>query len=164
MIHIASNKTKSQLSAFQPTDVQPNAIDVRLSKVFAISKKAFVISEEFKQHRGTAELLPDTKGFWTLQPGTYEVVMDGTVKMGDSEAGWIISRSTFNRNGLFLTSGLYDSGYEGVMAAALHVTSGPAVIAVGTRIGQFLLFKAEAVSSYNGSYGTASDHDKKYTQ
>jgi len=48
------------------------------------------------------------------------------------------------------------------MAGVLHVTVGPAKIKKGTRIGQYLSFNAESLSTYNGSYGIGKDHDKKY--
>ena len=86
---------------------------------------------------------PDENDDWHLDVGTYEIIMEGEITIGPDEAGWVITRSTLNRNGLFITSGLYDSGYQGVMAGALHVNVGPAVIRKGTRVGQFLLFKAE---------------------
>jgi deoxycytidine triphosphate deaminase len=88
--------------------------------------------------------------------------MENIIRVGENEAGWVITRSTLNRNGLFLTSGLYDTGYHGVMAGVLHVTVGPARIKRGTRIGQYLSFDAEALHSYEGSYGLNSEHDKKY--
>jgi deoxycytidine triphosphate deaminase len=92
----------------------------------------------------------------------YEVIFEGIVDIKEGEAGWVITRSTLNRNGLFLTSGLYDSGYTGVMAGCLHVTSGPARIKKGTRLGQFILFEAESLSSYDGDYGVGKEHDEKY--
>ena len=95
-------------------------------------------------------------------PGDYEVVMENIIQVGESEAGWVITRSTLNRNGLFLTSGLYDSGYHGVMAGVLHVGIGPARIKKGTRIGQYWSFDAESLSTYDGDYGIGKDHDKKY--
>lgn len=88
--------------------------------------------------------------------------MENLIHVGDGEAGWVITRSTLNRNGLYLTSGLYDSGYNGVMAAVLHVTCGMARIKRGTRIGQYISFEAEALSSYDGDYGLKKEHDKKY--
>ena len=94
--------------------------------------------------------------------GTYEIIMEGEITIGDDEAGWVITRSTLNRNGLFITSGLYDSGYKGVMAGALHVNVANAVIKKGTRVGQFLLFKAEAVNQYDGDYGTGKADDQMY--
>ena len=48
------------------------------------------------------------------------------------------------------------------MAGALHVNGGPAKIKKGTRGGQFLMFKAESLSSYDGDYGVGKDHDQKY--
>ena len=89
--------------------------------------------------------------------------MENIISVGAGEAGWVITRSTLNRNGCFITSGLYDSGYHGVMAGAMHVTSGPLMIKKGTRVGQFLLFKSETVKMYDGDYGIGKEHDKKYT-
>jgi deoxycytidine triphosphate deaminase len=88
--------------------------------------------------------------------------MENIIHVGAGEAGWVITRSTLNRNGLFLTSGLYDSGYHGVMAGVLHVTIGNARIKRGTRIGQYLSFEAEALSQYDGDYGINKSHDNKY--
>lgn len=163
MIHIFGPSSLSTLTNVKEGDIQPNAVDLRLDKIFKIKNDVFEISNEQKKHRGTDyEIQPDRNGYFFLEPGHYEVVMENIIKVGENEAGWVIVRSTFNRNGLFLTSGLYDSGYHGVMAGVLHVTIGPARIKKGTRIGQYLSFKAEALHSYNGSYGLNSEHDKKY--
>ena len=163
MIHILGEKSNSKLTNVKEGDSQPNAVDLRLGKVFKINNKAFEISEEYKSHRGTEEVQPTT-GWYNLEEGTYEVVMENIVTVGTDEAGWVITRSTLNRNGVFITSGLYDSGYNGVMAGAMHVRSGPVSIKKGTRIAQFLLFKAESLTQYSGSYGLNSEHDKKYSK
>jgi len=163
MIHILGEKSNSRLTAIQDGDSQPNAIDLRLGKVFAINNTLFELSEEGKRHRGTTEITP-VYDWYYLEEGTYEVVMENIVTIGADEAGWVITRSTLNRNGVFITSGLYDSGYNGVMAGAMHVRGGPVRIKKGTRVAQFLLFKAEALTLYNGSYGLNSEHDKKYTK
>lgn len=163
MKHIASVLSTSTLTGVQEGDVQPNAVDLRLGKVFQINNEVFEVSNDHKKHRGSKELLPDAEGYFTLYPGSYEVVMENIIHVGPNEAGWVITRSTLNRNGCFITSGLYDSGYHGVMAGVLHVTSGTARIKQGTRIGQYLSFDAEALHSYNGSYGIGKEHDKKYT-
>jgi len=162
MKHIMGSNSKSDLTNVQEGDIQPNAVDLRLDKVFQIKENIFEITNETKSHRGTTELTPDDQGFFYLEPGHYEVVMENVINVGEGEAGWVITRSTFNRNGLFLTSGLYDSGYHGIMAGVLHVTVGPARIKKGTRIGQYLSFSAEMLHAYDGSYGLKSDHDKKY--
>lgn len=134
--------------------IQPNAVDLRLDRVWRMDPlDYFLIEEGTHHHRNKVEVLPDTSGFFTFFPGVYEVQFDQIVKIGPQDAGWVITRSSLNRNGLFLTSGLYDSGYNGAMAGALHVDGGPAKIKKGTRIGQFLLFDAQSVKLYDGSYG-----------
>lgn len=154
--------SKSSLSNVKDGDVQPNAVDLRLNKIFKINSDIFEISNDFKKHRGTEELFPDGEGYFFLDPGHYEIVMENIINVGPNEAGWVITRSTFNRNGLFITSGLYDSGYHGVMAGVLHVTVGSAKIKQGTRIGQYLSFDSESIKMYDGSYGIGKEHDKKY--
>jgi deoxycytidine triphosphate deaminase len=159
MKHIMGPQSRSKLTNVQEGDVQPNAVDLRLGKVFAISEGLFEISNEHKKHRGSVELVPDSDGYYNLEPGSYEVVMENIIHVGQDEAGWVITRSTLNRNACFLTSGLYDSGYSGAMAGVLHITVGQARIKQGTRIGQYLSFSAEMLHQYNGSYGF--DHTGK---
>ena len=161
MIHLASPNSKSSLSEFDDDQVQPNAIDLRVDKIFQSYSQVFVISEEEKSHRETREI-KTTDDWWRLEVGSYEIIMQGIVTLADDEAGWVITRSSLNRNGCFITSGLYDSGYSGVMAGVLHVNNGPIRIKRGTRVGQFLLFKAEALNQYDGDYGVGKQHDQKY--
>lgn len=168
MKHIMGPNSRSTLSQVQPNDIQPNAVDLRIDKVLRIKDGAmFKLSEKVKEHRGSIEVstfvMGDGEDWFNLAPGHYEVVMQNIIQVGPGEAGWVITRSTLNRNGVFITSGLYDTGYHGVMAAALHVTCGNFVVARGTRIGQYLSFNSESLKEYNGSYGLQSDHDKKYT-
>lgn len=162
MKHIGSPSTTTTLTNVQPEDLQPNAIDLRLDKVFRINTTEFLIDNEKKVHRGTYELDPNGDGYFTLFPGSYEIVMENIIHVGQGEAGWVITRSTLNRNGCYITSGLYDSGYHGVMAGVLHVTCGIAKIKKGTRIAQYLCFDAEMLKAYDGDYGLGKAHDKKY--
>lgn len=162
MKHIAGPNSRSTLTNIFEGDVQPNAVDLRLGKVLLIRPSTFTITEEDKTHRGSVELKLNADGYYVLQEGHYEVVMENVIEVGDGEAGWVITRSTLNRNGVFLTSGLYDSGYHGVMAACMHVSCGPMRIKPGTRIGQYISFDSEALSKYEGSYGLRSEHDQKY--
>jgi len=165
-------QSRSILTNVQDGDVQPNAVDLRLSKVFAIKDNVFEITNESKTHRGSVEIQPDDEGFFNLVPGSYEVVMENEIGIGDNEAGWVITRSTLNRNGVFITSGLYDDGYGfnvgtgeftgGAMAGCMHVGVGLARIRQGTRVAQYLSFDAESLHKYDGDYGNHKEHDKKY--
>lgn len=163
MKHIMGLNSRSTLTGTEEGDCQPNAVDLRLGKVFKINQEnTFEISNDHKKHRGSVEIDPDQDGYFLLDPGHYEVVMENIINVGEGEAGWVITRSTLNRNGCFITSGLYDSGYHGVMAGVLHVTVGPARIKKGTRIGQYLSFDAQMMHKYDGDYGVAKAHDQKY--
>ena len=161
MKHILSKTNDSDLTNVQQGDSQPNAVDLRVSKIFKMDGQ-FLISEDKKVHRSTEELIPDEKDWWSLDTGVYEIVMENIVSVGEGYAGFVITRSTLNRNGVFITSGLYDSGYHGVMAGALHVRGGKTFIKKGTRVGQFIMFEAETLSLYDGSYGIGKQHDNKY--
>jgi deoxycytidine triphosphate deaminase len=162
MKHIMGPNSRSELSKVQEGDVQPNAVDVRVGQIFKIGSNDFIIDEEKKVHRDTKELFPNEDGYWVLEPGAYEAVMTNIIKVAEGEAGWVVVRSTLNRNGVFLTSGLYDSGYHGVLAACLHVTSGVMKMAKGTRLGQYVSYESEALHSYDGDYGLGKEYDKKY--
>lgn len=154
LLNIASKNSKSSLNIYTPDQVQPNAIDLRLDKVFAFSQGSyFRISDEEKIHCRKVEVPLESDGYWILERGSYEVQFEGIVSMGEGEAGWVITRSSFNRNAVFITSGLYDSGYVGAMAGMLHVNIDAAIIKKGTRVGQFVLTKAESLHLYDGSYG-----------
>ncbi len=162
MKHVMGPNSQTVLSNVKEGDVQPNAVDLRIGKIFRLSTSTFKIDENEKVHRGSFELKADPQGYYNLAEGHYEVVMENMITVGEGEAGWVITRSTLNRNGVFLTSGLYDTGYDGVMAAVMHVTCGPMRIQRGTRIGQYLSFNAEALHKYDGSYGRGKEHDRKY--
>ena len=162
MKHILGPSSRSTLTNVQDGDSQANAIDLRLDKVFRILPNLFEITNDHKKHRGSEEILPDAEDFFALSPGSYEIVMENIIHVGEGEAGWVITRSTLNRNGCFITSGLYDSMYHGIMAGVLHITVGDARIKKGTRVGQYLSFNAEALSLYDGDYGISKEHDKKY--
>lgn len=158
----ASTGSMSELTKILEGDVQPNAVDLRLGKIFLINKETFTIDEEQKIHRGSSELVMADDGYFWLEPGSYEVLMENKITVAEGEAGFVITRSTLNRNGVFLTSGLYDSGYSGVMAAVMHVTTGMMRIKPGTRIGQYLSFDAQTSGLYDGDYGDGKAHDVKY--
>lgn len=167
MKHVIGKDSKTTLTQIKKEDIQPNAIDLRLDRVFKINDKQFEISNEHKKHRGSFEIKPDKNDYFELSSGAYEIVFENIINVGENETGFVITRSTFIRNGCFLISGLYDSGYVGAMTAALHITTAPAKIKKGTRIGQYLSFDAEMLYKYNGSYGfdgagNPKEDEKKY--
>lgn len=162
LIHVNSPNSNSRLQEVHSSDVQPNAVDIRLGRVWMMHG-SFRLSEDEKIHRQKIEIFPDDQGYFEFKVGeAYEVAFDNLITMAEDEAGFVIVRSTLNRNGVFITSGLYDSGYKGSLAGCMHIRgNGPTFIRKGTRIAQFLLFKAEALHNYDGSYGFSTDGSVK---
>ena len=142
--------------------IQPNAIDFTVDRVFSINDDSvFTISETQKQMRtGCEEIEPQVDSdndekWWTIEPHTsYDAMSNIYVEVPEGMVANLIIRSTFNRNGIFLTSGLYDSGFKGNIGFAIHNNSGKAQIAQGTRIGQITFTKSDSEGIYSGGYNT----------
>lgn len=163
LLHPTHN-AQTTLTEVQSGDAQPNAVDIRLDRVWRfVDGASFEITDYYKNHAEREELFPDEDDFFHLEPGTYEICFENMVNVSEGEAGWVITRSTLNRNGAFITSGLYDSGYSGPMAGALHISI-PTRIQRGTRVGQYLIVRAETSELYNGDYGSGSEHDRHLTE
>lgn len=153
MIHGLSETSKSKFFFEQDDDsLQPNAFDFKISRVFRFKTDLFELREnDSKTHRQQEEIFPDENGFWILTSGDYNVLTDTECKISEGEAGYVIQRSSLNRNGIFLTSGLYDSGFNNTLGCVMHV-NGVFKVQRGSRIGQFILTEAETLKLYNGSY------------
>lgn len=133
--------------------IQPNAIDFTLDQLFSIkSDVPFIISEKAKSMRGGDKMEAD-EGYWKLDAQkVYDGLSNLYVDLPEGIACELIIRSTFNRNGVFLTSGLYDSGYKGNIGFAVHNPIGPTFIEPGTRIGQIKFVKADKAGKYKGGW------------
>jgi len=134
--------------------VQPNAIDFTLDTVYSINENAtFVLGKKDKKMRGGDILPPDENGNWTIAPNTvHDGMSDMYANLPEDVAALLIIRSTLNRNGIFLTSGLYDSGFQGHVAFAIHNRSGIALIEKGVRFGQIIFVESASVGMYAGGY------------
>jgi len=142
--------------------IQPNALDFTVDRLFVVDRGLFIINEDKKRMRGGPELEAKsvffeygTDPFWELQANeVYDGMSDFYVTVPEKVAAMLIVRSTFNRNGIFLTSGLYDSGFKGNIGFAIHNRSGGACMAPHTRIGQIMFVHSESVGQYTGGYNT----------
>lgn len=145
--------------------VQPNAIDFTLDRVFYIrGRDSFVISEEGKQMRSVVEADPvldrrykEQTGkelyFWHLREPFIDGTSDVYVDLPEGVAAMLVIRSSFSRNGIFLTSGLYDSGFKGHLGFLLHNRApGLFSVAKGTRVGQVMFVRADSAKLYGGGW------------
>ena len=61
MKHILSPQMqRNLLTNVQEGDSQPNAVDLRVDKMFRLKDETFVITDEEKKHRGSVEIDPDS--------------------------------------------------------------------------------------------------------
>ena len=140
--------------------LQPNAIDFPIDRLFSIdNSKPFIISEYSKTMRGGKEIHPydnaNGEKFWRLEASSvYDAMSNIHVIVPNDVAVTLVIRSTLNRNGIFLTSGLYDTGFNGSCGFAIHNRSGEAFIAPGTRVGQIMFWTADSSGKYAGQYNT----------
>ena len=133
--------------------IQPNAVDLKIDSVWEITNDEFYLGVDKKQHRKGKEIKPNEFDEFLLESGkSYQFETPHFVMIPGGYAGWLIARSTLNRNGIFITSGLYDSGFQNYVGGVMHVRGGPARIQKGARIAQFIYVEAETGSMYDGDY------------
>jgi len=151
--HAARGLTETVVSPIDEKMIQPNAIDLRVSRVFEHYMGEFVLDGDTKEHLEQEEVHPDPDGYFHLTSGVYVIQFAQVVSMGEREAGIVVSRSSLMRNGIWMTSALYDSGYHGKMVAGLSVPSGVTfTFPKGERLAQFLVMDSDAFGRYEGSY------------
>lgn len=146
--------------------ISPNALDFTADRMFSYGGKEadpneFILSETVKKMRISTELTPvelehSGSHYWKLDGNScFDVMSDFYVDIPRGVAALVIVRSTLNRNGLFITSGLYDQGFRGNLGMVLHNRGSTAYIAPHTRIGQLLFVKSENSNMmYAGGYNT----------
>lgn len=132
--------------------VQPNAIDFTLDKLFVLSTDTARLSETAKTMRDPAPVLPTPTGWAIEYQRVYDGMSDMFVKLPDGIAAILYTRSTLTRNGVFLASGLYDSGFKGHIGFTIYPIGGRIIIEPGTRVGQIAFVSAASAKMYAGGW------------
>lgn len=146
-------------------NIQPNGIDFTVDALYQLDplKRSFELSPTGKTHATwePVQLLDfyhkDDKQrhpSWFLEPQSmYDFQSDMRVTLpAEGVSALLVTRSTLNRNGLVLTSGWYDSGFDGQISALIKTSQVRATIAKGTRIGQIIFMESDAAKEYDGQY------------
>lgn len=135
--------------------IQPNAIDFTVDAISGIYGNHCYIGEDSKSMRGQIQLEVDPEGNFNLQAQqSYDISSNMYVEVPEGKAALLILRSTFVRNGMSLSSGLYDSGFKGNIGAVLHTNTANAAIQKGVRIGQIMFIDSDSAGKYAGGYNT----------
>jgi len=132
--------------------IQPNAIDFTLDKVMILNTD--VVAAVGETHKTMRPLYPysldssypldPVETFWALEGlRVYDGMSDMYVEVPEGVAAVLYTRSTFARNGVFIISGLYDSGFKGNIGFTIYTIGGPIQIERGTRIGQIAFVKSD---------------------
>lgn len=139
--------------------VQQNGVDISCDKVFEmITSQAPIISEDkvFSRKAKTQELQPieiDGRQCFVLEEGkSYTFDSDWGVNISKDMCGWIVGRSSLNRQGVLIRSSWYDSGFQCENAGATIYCFRDIIIEKGARVAQIVLGSADAAGMYNGQY------------
>lgn len=151
--------------------IQPNAVDIPINKLWKIDKKSiFHLLHNDKRHRHREKILAKSYleynlSMWFLDSNqVYDFFSEAYVEMPERVVGWLVTRSTLNRNGVFVYSSLYDSGYKGYLNGSLYILGGPTLIEPGSRVAQFILAESDSEGVYAGGYSTNLGKLPAYTK
>ncbi len=146
-------------------DLQPNGIDIRINKLYRLSEHdSAALLESIRSIPTPHPVTPWAQhNIWgqnvfELWPGVWEFETELKVKVPDNFIGIIHQRSTLSRAGVLVTSGIYDSGYEGLIAGQIH-TPRRLFLEKGVRIAQFILLPATSRGRYSGVYQNKTTSD-----
>ena len=143
--------------------IQPNAIDITADKIFKVNEtNTFSFSSEGKTYRNREEII--NPSVWKLEKGIYDIVSNYYVELPPNVAGYLITRSTLNRNGVFIQSGLYDSGYKGPVQCMLYNLFGETILEPHIPVAQFVFVDSASHSTYKGGYNTSKGILPDYIQ
>ena len=98
--------------------------------------------------------LPNEKDTLRLFPGNaYNVEINESVDLPAEVYSTLTIRSSFSRQGIFQSSGIYDPGFHGTCGLTLYnLSDHPIEIKANERIAQMVFFEADAASTYDGHY------------
>ena len=131
-------------------EVQQNGIDLTIESLSIVN--GGTLGRDERVIRDYTPLEPTENGYWILgSDRCYSIMFEQKVSVPDNMCASIVQRSTLNRMGGFILSGLYDSGFSNVIGAILR-TSAPIRIQKGARVAQIVFQEASPASLYKGIY------------
>jgi deoxycytidine triphosphate deaminase len=152
--------SKNYVTNVDEKSIQPNAVDIRCAELMHIvpDNGYLTISESGPKEFWPQLIPPETQNvegkYWVLSPrSSYQFETNHQVVVPEGMAGWLIIRSTLSRNGIIMSGGLYDGGYNGMIGGTIHnLTDGRVRLEKNCRIGQFIMAESETAHLYDGHY------------
>lgn len=147
-------------------------VDLSIKKVNIFETAGFVSTG--KTHVGVRKELPteklsytNAKGEtfefegWYLPKGTYDCELNEGVTFSETDTGYVIMRSSLNRNGVSVQSAVWDPGFttaadDGkVFSMGVRITvdnENGLYLEKNARVAQLIVFENEPTSLYNGQF------------
>lgn len=94
--------------------------------------------------------------YWHLFPGIYSLTFDQFCKLDSNHHARIVNRSSVQRAGGLIMSGVFDPGFQSQIGATLYVFE-DIVIELHSRLAQFVVYENHASELYNGQYQGEKD-------
>lgn len=143
-------------SHLEPKSVlQPNGIDLYAYQVydFIHDDSACHIGDNVQtRHLKTNELSKSLcNQVSLLQNKAYRVETQYRIKLPKDVVALIVPRSSLNRNGIFVGSGLWDSGFEGTIGSTIYCFNA-LTLHLPARFAQICFMRAESLYLYEGQY------------
>lgn len=134
--------------------IQPNGIDLYINEIFQlVSGDVAQIGDQVNTvHRKTQKLLAMHGGRYLLEAQkAYKVETGYEINIPKDMAAYIMTRSSLNRNGVLVGSGLWDSGFQGFVGTTVYPTLNIELFDP-CRIAQIVFMSADSNYLYKGQY------------
>lgn len=138
-----------------------NGVDIAISKLYLVSDVCpSRVNDSTRRFPNRTEVLP-IEGEFIVYPGKwYEWTSEVHISVPKDVAGVMVARSSLLRVGIFVTSGLWDSGFSGTLGGFLQVNASIVALGCKERVGQLIMMEAPSYQLYSGIYqGTDSTLD-----
>ena len=148
------------IEPYEPGNVQPSSVDVRLDRFFRVfnNSKYMHIDPKLQQDELTSLVEVEEGDAFVLHPG--EFVLASTLEkftLPDNLAGRLEGKSSLGRLGLLThsTAGFIDPGFSGYVTLELsNVANLPMTLWPGMKVGQMAIFRMSSPAEV--PYGTGS--------
>lgn len=144
--------------------IQQNGIDIDCDKVWDLNFNSIpLIGKTISTKPKPKEIAAGNISFastelsgkeigWVLEKGkVYAFESSFMVNIPEDMCGWVIGRSTFNRQGILIRSGFFDAGFNNTIGATIYCFNN-IVLEKNARVAQIVMAKGDSASMYKGQY------------
>ncbi len=138
----------------QNVQVSPNGVELTLQKLYTFKESGTIDFSNKERHIPSYEEVPIKQGMYILQPGTYLVIYNETVRIPTNIIAIGRPRSSLLRSGVSIESAVWDAGYEGRSRGLLTVYNPKGfIVKPNARLLHLVFFQLmQETQPYEGAY------------